>query len=114
VSIPVQLILKGLAGGIFVVAFALIGSIVKPKRLAGLFSAAPSVAIASLLITVYSASSNEGRQDARSMIAGAVAMIVAAVLGLPLLGRVSTLRTASCIAGFWVVVAGIGYVAVLR
>jgi uncharacterized membrane protein (GlpM family) len=49
-----QLILKGLAGGTFVVAFALLGSVVKPKRLAGLFSAAPSVAIASLLIAAYS------------------------------------------------------------
>jgi hypothetical protein len=114
VSVPVQLILKGLAGGIFVVAFALVGSIVNPTRLAGLFSAAPSVAIASLLITTYSVGTNEARQDARSMILGAVALIVAAVLGLPLLGRISAFRTATCIAGFWIVVAGIGYVAVLR
>jgi len=101
-------------GGTFVVAFALVGSVVKPKRFAGLFSAAPSVAIANLLITAYSVDVFETHQDARSMIVGAVAMIVAAVLGLPLLRRLSALRTASCIAGFWFVTAAIGYVVVLR
>jgi uncharacterized membrane protein (GlpM family) len=113
-SAPVQLVLKGLAGGTFVVAFALIGSVVKPKRFAGLFSAAPSVAIASLLIAAYAVGVSKTDQDARSMILGAVAMIVASVLGLPLLGRLSALRTASCIAGFWFAAAALGYMIVLR
>jgi hypothetical protein len=113
-SAPIQLILKGLAGGTFVVAFALLGSVVKPKRLAGLFSAAPSVAIASLLIAAYSVGVSTTDQDARSMILGAVAMTVAAILGLPLLGRLSPLRTVSCITGFWFAAAAIGYVVVLR
>ena len=110
----VVLVLKALAGGSFVVAFAVAGSIVKPKRFAGLFSAAPSVAIASLMIVAYSAGSHEAAHDARSLVLGAVAMIGAALLGLPLLGRLSALRTASCIAGFWVVIAGVGYAVVFR
>jgi uncharacterized membrane protein (GlpM family) len=110
----VQLVLKGLAGGVFVVVFALLGSVVKPKRFAGLFSAAPSVAIASLLITVYAMGSAEGTQDARSMIVGAVALIIAALLGLPLLTHLSALRSASCIAGFWFAAAATGYVVVIR
>ena len=109
----VVLLLKALAGGSFVVAFAVAGSIVKPKRFAGLFSAAPSVAIASLMIAAYSGS-HEAARDARSLVLGAVAMIGAALLGLPLLGRLSALRTASCIGGFWVVIAVVGYAVVLR
>lgn len=112
---PVLLLaLKGLAGGTLVVAFALIGAVVRPKRFAGLFSAAPSVAIASLLITTYSKGTEAGSLSARSMIVGAVAMIIAVLLGLPLLERLSALITASFIAGFWAIAAVIGYLLVLR
>jgi uncharacterized membrane protein (GlpM family) len=114
VNTCVQLVLKGLAGGTFVVVFALLGSVVKPKRFAGLFSAAPSVAIASLLIAVYAVGTGEATQDARSMIVGAVAMVIAALLGLPLLTHLSALRSASCIAGLWLAAAATGYVVVLR
>jgi hypothetical protein len=88
--------------------------VLKPKRFAGLFSAAPSVAIASLLIAAYAVGLSETKQDARSMIVGAVAMILAALPGLPLLERLSALRTASCIAGFWFATAALGYVIVPR
>ncbi|MEA2502248.1 MAG: hypothetical protein QOD01_2359, partial [Actinomycetota bacterium] len=40
--------LKAVNGGLFVVAFALVSEALKPKRFAGLFSAAPSVALANL------------------------------------------------------------------
>jgi hypothetical protein len=113
-STPVVLLLKGLAGGTFVVLFALIGSTVRPKRFAGLFSAAPSVATASLLIAAYSAGVREIKPDAQALIVGAVAMVAAALLGLPLLGRLSALRTTFCITGFWVGVAALGYAVVLR
>jgi hypothetical protein len=114
VSTPVLLVLKGLAGGTFVVTFALIGSVVRPKRFAGLFSAAPSVAIASLLIAAFGVGIGNAQRDARSLVIGAGAMIVAALLGLPLLGRMSALRTAGCIAVFWLALAVVGYLAVFR
>jgi hypothetical protein len=44
--------LRPLAGGLAVVAFSLLGQAGHPRRFAGLFSAAPSVAIASLAMTV--------------------------------------------------------------
>ena len=49
------LALRGLAGGALVVVFALIGEVVTPKAFSGLFSAAPSVAFASLAITIVAA-----------------------------------------------------------
>ena len=45
------LAVRALAGGSFVVAFALIGEAAHPKSFSGLFSAAPSVALAGLLVT---------------------------------------------------------------
>jgi hypothetical protein len=41
-------------------------------------------------------------------------MIIAAVIGLPILKRLSALGTASWIAIIWLVVAAVGYFAVLR
>jgi hypothetical protein len=41
-----SVVLKGLIGGTLVVAFALIGETVRPRGLAGITSAAPSIAAA--------------------------------------------------------------------
>lgn len=43
-----SLLLKAVIGGALVVAFSLVGESIKPRRLAGIASAAPSVALASL------------------------------------------------------------------
>jgi galactitol-specific phosphotransferase system IIC component len=43
---------KFLAGGTLVVLFAIVSEALEPKRFAGLFSAAPSVLLASLIVTV--------------------------------------------------------------
>jgi uncharacterized membrane protein (GlpM family) len=68
-----DLLFRFLIGGTLVSAFALIGDIFRPKSFAGLFGAAPSIALATLGLTI----SREGRlyasTEARSMIAGAVA-----------------------------------------
>jgi hypothetical protein len=45
-------LLKGLVGGTLVVLFALVGEVVRPRRLAGITSAGPSVAAAGLLVTL--------------------------------------------------------------
>ena len=44
--------MRGVVGGLMVVAFSLIGESVAPKAFAGLFASAPSVAIAGLALTV--------------------------------------------------------------
>jgi hypothetical protein len=43
-----EYILRSIAGGLFVSLFAIIGDVVRPKSFAGLFGAAPSVALATL------------------------------------------------------------------
>lgn len=60
--------------------FAMIGDVVWPKRFAGLFSAAPSVALATLALTVSTSGTAIGALEARSMIAGSVGFIAYALV----------------------------------
>jgi hypothetical protein len=65
-----------LIGGIAVSLFALLGDLFKPKSFAGLFGAAPSVALATLGLTIASDGKHYAATEATSMMAGAVAFIV--------------------------------------
>jgi hypothetical protein len=68
-----------LIGGAMVALFSFIGCLFSPKSFAGLFGAAPSVALATLFLTV----SNNGRQyaaiETRSMIGGGIAFLLYAL-----------------------------------
>jgi hypothetical protein len=75
---PVQLIavaLKVVAGGALVTGFSALGDLIKPKAFAGLFAAAPSVALASLMVTVLTTGPAKAAVSSRGMIAGAVGMV---------------------------------------
>lgn len=65
-----------LIGGVVVAAFSALGDVLKPKSFAGLFGAAPSVALATLALTIATDGPSYAAREARSMIAGAVAMFV--------------------------------------
>jgi Protein of unknown function (DUF3147) len=71
-----QLIFRFLVGGLIVSFFAALGDVLKPKSFAGLFSAAPSVALATLALT----SSSDGKMyaaiEARSMAAAAASFLI--------------------------------------
>jgi hypothetical protein len=66
--------LRFLAGGIAVSAFAALGDTLRPKSFAGLFGAAPSIALATLLITLSQNGGPFAAVEGRSMIVGAVAL----------------------------------------
>jgi len=68
-----QLLIRFLLGGAIVSAFALLGEVVKPKSFAGLFGAAPSVALATVGLAIIQHGRNYASHEARSMILGAVA-----------------------------------------
>jgi uncharacterized membrane protein (GlpM family) len=67
--------LKAIAGGTFVVVFSAFSDVLKPKVFAGVFSAAPSVALASLAITVLTTGASKAAVSSRGMVAGATGMI---------------------------------------
>ena len=68
-----QILIRFLIGGAVVSVFAIIGDLLKPKSFAGLFGAAPSVALATLGMTAASEGVTFAAIEARSMMAGAVA-----------------------------------------
>jgi Protein of unknown function (DUF3147) len=70
------LLVRFFIGGLFVIAFAILGDIFRPKSFAGLFGAAPSVALATLSLTIHKQGAAYAAIDARSMIAGAIAFFV--------------------------------------
>ncbi len=69
-------LLRFLVGGAAVSAFAVLGDSLRPKSFAGLFGAAPSIALASLLITVSQKGAAFAAAEGRSMIVGSVALAV--------------------------------------
>jgi hypothetical protein len=75
-----QILFRFIIGGAVVSAFAIIGDVLKPKSFAGLFGAAPSVALATLVLTIVSDGSSYAALESRSMMVGAVAFFVYASL----------------------------------
>lgn len=71
-----DLVIRFVAAGAIVSAFAMLGEVFRPKRFAGLFGAAPSVAMASLTITLVKQSKAYAAGEAYSMTAGALAFVV--------------------------------------
>ena len=71
-----DLLVRFLIGGLVVSSFATLADLFEPKSFAGLFGAAPSVALAALALAVVSQGSVYAAIEARSMFAGAVAFFV--------------------------------------
>jgi hypothetical protein len=74
-----EIVARFLIGGTVISLFALSGDILKPKSFAGLFSAAPSVALASLTLTIISKGRLYAAVEAHFMIAGAIAFFAYAI-----------------------------------
>jgi hypothetical protein len=69
-----DLLLRFIIGGAVVSLFAVLGDIFRPKSFAGLFGAAPSIALATLGLTIHHNGRSYAAVEARSMIAGALGM----------------------------------------
>jgi cbb3-type cytochrome oxidase subunit 1 len=74
-----EMLLRIVAGGIAVSAFSVLGDLVGPKTFAGLFGAAPSVALATLTLAVVKDGREYASLEARSMIIGAIAFFAYAL-----------------------------------
>ncbi|MCP3459613.1 DUF3147 family protein [Bradyrhizobium sp. CCGUVB23] len=76
-----------LIGGLAVSAFALLGDMLRPKTVAGLFGAAPSVALATLGIAVLQQGTGYAATEGYAMTWGAVALFVYSLVVCQLLVR---------------------------
>ncbi len=66
--------LRFVVGGLLVSGFALLGDLLRPKSLAGIFGAAPSVALATLGLTFAAKGGGYASVEMRSMVLGAIAL----------------------------------------
>ena len=108
-----QILIRFLVGGAFVSAFAIIGDLLKPKSFAGLFGAAPSVALATLGLTIATEGASYAATESRSMIAGALAFVAFAscVSWVMMRYNVKALWVTMCAIPLWLGVAfGLWYI----
>jgi hypothetical protein len=108
-----QILVRFLVGGAVVSAFAMIGDLLKPKSFAGLFGAAPSVALATLGLTITTEGASYAATESRSMMAGAIAFMAFAscVSWVMMRYKVSALLVTICSIPLWFGVAfGLWYI----
>jgi hypothetical protein len=108
-----DIIVRFFIGGLIVSVFSLISDLLKPKTFAGLFGAAPSVALATLGLTVLKNGKQYAAVETRSMIFGAIALLVyaAAVSYVLLRFKLSALPVTIMMLFLWLGVAtGLWYV----
>jgi Protein of unknown function (DUF3147) len=98
-----ELILRFVIGGLVVSIFSTLGDIFRPRMFAGLFGAAPSIALASLGITIHQHGHAYVAIEARSMILGAVAFLAYAAAVCCILRRYhpSSLKTTIALMPLW-------------
>lgn len=70
-----EFFLRFLIGGAVVTVFALCGDVLRPKSFAGLFGAAPSVALASIGMTLKQHGTPYVALESKSMALGAIAFL---------------------------------------
>ena len=66
------LFIRFLIGGVVVSLFAALGDVLRPKSFAGLFGAAPSIALATIGLTIHQDGKAYAALECRSMMLGAV------------------------------------------
>lgn len=108
-----EVALKALAGGLLVLAFAALSKGLKPQRFAGVFSAAPSVALGSLAVTLAFTGSKDLATIGAGMAVGATAFVVYCVATAPLVRRFGAWKGSAAGLLVWAAVAAVGYAAVL-
>ncbi|MGN6310200.1 MAG: DUF3147 family protein [Xanthobacteraceae bacterium] len=102
-----EYVIRFIAGGLLVSLFAIIGDIVRPKSFAGLFGAAPSVALATLGIAWFQHDAAYAGVQANSMMLGGVALACYSVVVCQMLMRLQTGALAATLVALpvWFIVA---------
>lgn len=98
-----DLLLRFLVGGVVVSFFAVVGDVLRPRSFAGLFGAAPSVALATVSLTIHKNGRLYAAHEASTMLLGAAAFLAYAALASRILrrGRYSALATSVMLMPVW-------------
>ena len=104
-----EYLIRFMAGGLVVSAFAVLGDVLRPKSFAGLFGAAPSVALATLSLALWKQGGDYVSVEGRSMILSSLAFALYSVVVCQLLMRVRcSALTATTAALFLWLAASLG------
>lgn len=71
-----EILLRFAFAGMMVAIFSVVGEVLKPKRFAGVFGAAPAVALPSLVLTFVEKGADDAAIIGRSMIAGGAGFLL--------------------------------------
>jgi hypothetical protein len=98
-----DMMLRFLIGGMVVSVFAILGDVLKPESLGGVFAAAPTIALATLVLTMHKHGGVYVVTEARSMVAGAIAFFAyaCAVSFVLMRWRSKALTTAIALLPIW-------------
>jgi hypothetical protein len=96
-------VIRFLAGGAVVSIFAVLGDLLRPKSFAGLFGAAPSVALGTLTLAFSKQGPTYVATEGRSMLLGSLALTLYCIVVCQLLIRlrVSALTASVCAMMVW-------------
>lgn len=102
-----EYVIRFIAGGLIVSAFATLSDMLRPKSFAGLLSAAPSVALATLGIAVVHHGPQYTAAESWTMMYGAVALACYSLVVCQLLmrSRINALPATIVSLAVWLVVA---------
>jgi hypothetical protein len=102
-----EYIIRFFVGGLAVSTFAILGDVFRPKSFAGLFGAAPSIALATLAIAVAQQGMSYAATEARSMMLGAVALWLFSAGGCRLMKKhgISALPATGIMLFSWLICA---------
>jgi Protein of unknown function (DUF3147) len=102
-EVYVDYIIRFIAGGAVVSVFAVLGDLLRPKSFAGLFGAAPSVALATLTLAFWKEGPEYVAAEGRSMVLGALALALYSMVVCQLMVRahMSALTATICAMAVW-------------
>jgi len=111
-----EVILRFLVGGLIVSVFAVLGDLFEPKSFAGIFGAAPSVALATLALTISSKGKGYAALELRATVAGAIAFFVyaSAVARTLMSYNLPAILVASILTTLWMAIAAGLWAVLLR
>ena len=105
---------RAVVGGAFVVAFSLLGEMLRPKSFAGIFAAAPSIALGSLLIIGLSEGPTKLYAAALGMLLGAIVLAFSLLVGIDSVKRFRARTGSLMIIGTWLAGASALYAVAFR
>lgn len=111
-----EYILRFIIGGVVVSVFSVISDMLRPRTFSGLFGAAPTIALATLSIVYFTKSASKVATEGRSMLAGAVGLLVYALITRFLIKNQRLKALPAAIVAYlgWFAAAGLLWFGLLR